>query len=121
MTFAAAMEKTVQIEGTESTKLSAALDKPVEDIARKSAGLVARICNHSAWESGAGVRGLPGLQSDTLFPKETKGGRMRGREEKPEVFSYKAACDGEDGRTQNSVSLNQKWPEMLMLGQKVRH
>lgn len=67
-----------------STKLSAALAKPVEDIARKSAGLVACICNHCAWEAGTGVRGLLGLQSDTLFQKETKGGRIKGKKEKPE-------------------------------------
>lgn len=84
MTCAAVMGKTVQREGTSNTKLSAALAKPVEDKARKSAGLVARICNHCAWEAGTGVRGLPGLQTDTLFPKETKGGRMKGRKEKPE-------------------------------------
>lgn len=76
--------KTVQIEGIASTKLSAALAKPVDELARKSAGLVTSICNHSAWEAEAGVRGLLGLQSDTVFQKETKGGRMKGKKGKPE-------------------------------------
>ena len=38
------------------------------------------VCNHSAWEAEAGVRGLLGLQSDTVFQKETKGGKKEGKE-----------------------------------------
>ena len=46
--------------------------------------MMVHISNPSAWEAEAGVRGLLGLQSDTVFQKETKGGRMKGKKGKPE-------------------------------------